>query len=286
MKKLFLFLLLILSGRAYAQMEILESAAPKVTSVINLIQEGITPGIVEGATAKISQLQLSIEKGDVVLSYQLPVLEDDQFYEVMPQIKLDGKALIIAPDEYRGDLGRTVAPGSRRIIWLNPLERYVNLTGQLEVQLLVNIWGERQKPYDCSLGSPTFTAKQRLPYLVAAGVGVASVGVGQLFRKQKETTYDDYINADTKTASDPIYLDANSKNHTYLILTWTGTAILAADAVLYLIRQKRYKRNLNYYETYCKSGSTSFQPLIELPNGNQHRSGQLGFKMVIPISGQ
>lgn len=277
-------LLLCLPVCLSAQPQVLSSSSQSLKGIIDLAKGELNNGITSpNSGTKVSNLNMAIQNGDIVITYQLPVLEEDHFFEIIPVIKLDGQQLLLATDEFRGDLGRPVPPGSKQIIWLNPLERYINLVGQLEVTLTTNEWGELELPYDCALGEPTFTNKQKMPYILAAGLGAASIGVGQLIKNQRDDIYQQYQDAENLAAATPLYEDANGKNHTYLILTYAGTAILVADAVMYLIRQGKYKKDLKNWETYCKPDGIGFQPVFELPDGGLRPNGNVGFKMTIPI---
>lgn len=278
-----LILLLFLPFLALAQPQVLSSSSQSIKGSIDLISDKLTTEGTTGSTnAKISKLELAVQNGDIVITYQLAALEEDHFFEILPTIKLNGQQLLLAKDEFRGDLGRPVPPGSRQIIWLHPLERYVNLEGELEVEITANDWGEQILPYDCALGEPTFTAKQKRPYVLAAGLGVASIGASLLFKKQRDDAYDTYLGSSLEN-SEENYKDANSKNHTYLILLRSGIGILAADAVLYLIRQGKYKKDLKNWETYCKPDGIGFRPVIELPDNALRPNGNIGIRMTIPI---
>ncbi|PHN00894.1 hypothetical protein [Flavilitoribacter nigricans] len=264
----------------------MESSTQIINSTIDLAKGDLLPGSVTGTAAvHISNLQIAVDNGDITIGYELSDLEEDQYYEVLPVIKLNGQRLLLAADEFRGDFGRPLSPGTKKITWLNPLERYINLSGELEVELRVNQWGEQEFPYDCELGEPTFTGRQKRPYLLAAGLGAASIGAGQLFRNRRDDTYDQYQSSETLAEATPYYEDANSQHHTYLILTWAGAGILAIDAAMYLIRQNKYKKDLRNYETYCNPNRIGFQPVIELPARSMHPNGSVGFKLTLPIGG-
>ena len=270
-----------------AQLKILDSSTQTISSRVDLTRSELASGTISGAPSEyIADLQLSIENGDILINYRLSALEEGQFYEVLPLIRLNGQRLLLAADEFRGNFGRPVPSGTQQIVWLNPQERYINLSGQLEIELRVNQWGEQESPYNCALGAPTFNNKQKRPYLLAAGVGITGIGLGQLFKQSRNDNYDQYQNAGALADATPYYEEANRHHHTYLILTWAGVGILAADAVLYLIRQNKYKRELKYYETYCRPNSIGLQPVLELPNGDLSPGGSIGLKLTLPIHGK
>lgn len=214
----------------------------------------------EGVSA--DSIQLTLQNGELLIQYQLPELEEEgRYYSVTPRIMLDGRDLLVFPhEEFRGDWGEPLLPGLRQLEWIDLPQRYIQLQGALEVVLSIERWGERKLPYDCSLGEPQFTGKQRLPYYLAAGLGVASIGAGQLLRKQSQRIYDkDYTTAETQEAASPHYKNANGKHHAHLILTYAGAGIVIADAALYLIRQGKYKKHRKLYQQYCGSTSQTFE---------------------------
>lgn len=286
MKYLKLFsslILLLVPFWLLAQIEKLNTTSGNLSGRIDLVQAALSQGNFSSSPgSNVNRINWSIQNGDLYISYQLNNLEEDHFYEVVPTISLDGQKLLLAVDEFRGDLGRPVSPGRKTIIWLNPLERYINLAGELAITVQAIEWGEPDRPYDCALGAPTFTTKQKMPYLLAAGVGVASIGVGQLFKKQSEDAYDLYRDSNASTQQSR-YDDANGKNHMYLILNYAGIGILAADAVLYLVRQGKYKRDLRNYNNYCQGNKVGFQPILEMPGSRQQSNGNIGLKMTVKL---
>ena len=242
-------------------------------------QINLAEGRLSEATSA-ENVRLELQYGELSVFYQLPELgEEGRFYEVEPAIRLNGRELLLVPsEEFRGDWGRPLTPGARRLLWIDLPARYIQLQGELEMVLTVRRWGERKLPYDCSLGEPRFTARQRLPYYLAAGLGAAAIGAGQIFREQSQRIYDrDYSNSETLEEASPLYEDANNKHHTYLILTYAGAGVLAADAALYLIRRRRYKKNMEWYEQYCRENSLSFRPAAEWPSAGKEAS--VGLKM-------
>ena len=194
---------------------------------------------------------------------------------------LNDQPLSISPEQLKGEVGRLSSGGAKQAILSGLMERFINLEGELSLTLTAEQWGEFVLPLgiDCD-NPPTFTGKQKMPYIIAAGVGVASIGVGQLMKQQSEDTYDnDYLTAGSLAEAEPIYEDANSKHHNYLILTYAGSAILVLDAALYIIRGARHQRRLKLFKQYCDDNkSLGLEPVFELPSGLQP-AGQAGLKM-------
>jgi hypothetical protein len=244
--------------------EILATSTQTAKAQINLAK-----GLVEGMTSA-DDIQLSLQNGELSIQYMLPELGDaGRYYELLPIIKLNGEDLLLNPHEaLRGDWNQPLTPGAKRLLWINLQSQYVQLEGELEIVLTNHLWGERKLPYDCSKGVPKFSTKQKLPYYIAAGVGAASLGLGQVFRKQSQDIYDnDYLAASTLDDANPLYDDANSKHHMYLTLTYIGATILVADVTLYLIRQRKYKKNKELFDTYCTKPEIGMQSSLDLSAG-------------------
>ncbi|HKK87960.1 MAG TPA: hypothetical protein VJ917_03860 [Saprospiraceae bacterium] len=200
-------------------------------------------------------INLRLEYGQMHISYSLPTLEEEgRYYQVIPSIQFNGKELpLILFESLRGDWGQDLNPGKKEIIWINLIQEYKQLEGDIRIDLEINQWGQRKLPYNCDLGQPEFTSRQKLPYYLAAGVAAASIGVGQLFKNQSQDIYsENYLTASSFAEASPFYEDANNKHQTYLLLTYAGVGILVADITLFSIRQHKYKRSKKLYDEYCE----------------------------------
>ncbi len=227
-------------------------------------------------------LRIDVQNSEISIQYTLPELgEEGRFYEVIPIIKLYDEELLLVPhDEFRGDWGQVNSVGEKKIVWINLQSKYIQLEGRLKVMLTIHRWGEKMLPYDCSLGKPQFTSKQRTPFYLAAGIGVASIGLGQLFRSQSQSIYnDEYLVSSTLEEASPKYEDANKNHHTYLLLTYIGAGILATDVTLFLFRQRKYKRNKSLYDQYCTESDLVMAPSLNLSTGVVDGGAGLKLKM-------
>lgn len=283
--------LVMIALSAFAQEEELES----ITNILNVaVRVDLPNGQISAASlppqgvSSLTSLQIRHENGDLVLDYQLASPSEDnmdrfRYYEVVPAFSLDGRPLSISPyDDLRGDhgSGNPLAPGAHQLRWKHPLERYPYLQGSLQVTLQVTTRNKVIYPYPCELGEPEFTARQRLPYFVAAGVGAASIGLGQLFRSQRDEVYENQYKVQTKLSdAEPLYQDANNKHHLYQILTYAGAGILLADATLYLIRQRKFKRNFELWKSCPEyKAKLGVEPTLGVPGGGGS-GGSVGMRI-------
>ncbi|MCB0586906.1 MAG: hypothetical protein KDD06_16490 [Phaeodactylibacter sp.] len=284
MRHLLPLFLSLLALFAQAQPEVLSTATQTARYRINLAAGELSPISGGSASGRIESLQASIRYGELQLNYSLaPTDDEEQYYLTKLTASLNGQPLLLAPEQIKGDIGRLGNGGAKQATLTGLLDRFINLEGELSITLTAEQWGEFVLPLGINCDEPpTFNGKQRLPYLIAAGVGAASIGVGQLIKQQSDDTYNnEYLTAGSLSEAQPIYEDANNKHHTYLILTYAGSAILAVDAVLYIIRGARHQRRLKLFRQYCEDGrSLGFEPLFELPSGLQP-SGRAGFKMTL-----
>ena len=259
MKHLWILLSFLSLEMMAQQAELLNTNTVKTQARFNLAQAKLE------SASDPSGLSLVFDSHELIINYELPPLgEDGQYYSVLPAIRLNGEDLFLhIHQDFRGDFGSPLQSGTKQMRWIHLLSRYVQLEGVLEVNLVVEKWGKPILPYDCSLGEPKFTIKQRRPYHIAAGVGLVSLGLGQLYHRQSEDIYDnDYANASTLAEAEPFYDDANKKHKTYLVLTYSGAAILLADAALFLIRRTKYKEQKKLYERFCANNSISLRPEV------------------------
>lgn len=276
--KHFFFLLIIINVpiRGLSQpIEILNTSVQTAQGRIDLVANEINN------MESVHGIRLDLKYGELSITYQLPTLENDDFFEVIPSIKLNNKELIFLPhEEFRGDWSQPLKSGNKQLLWINLPYQYIQLKGLLEIKLTIHRWGKRKLPYDCSLGIPKFSNQQKRPYYYAAGVGVLAIGAGQIFRQQSKNIYgDNYAPSVTLTEASPFYEDANRKHHTYLILTYVGAGILASDITLFAIRYRKHQRNKKQYEQYCGDFGTidNIPPSLKLSSGVV--IGGIGLKM-------
>lgn len=282
----FIFLISLVAIDLSAQFQELDTLSKTISATIDVAAEQLRldADFSRGNHTElgIQDFDLSLRNGELIISYDLLPTTEEQHYVLSLDITLNGEPIHLAPEYLKGSIGQNLNGGTGTIIWTNLLEQYINLKGQLKVRLIAHIWGDFFARFgiDCSADRPDFTVKQQIPYYAAAGVGLISIGVGQIFRSKRNDIYNNqYKTSSTLDQATPHYDDANNKHHTYLILTYAGTAILLADATWYIIRQIKTKRNQKLYDRFCKQPSLSLKPVFELPS-NGTLTGQAGVKLV------
>lgn len=265
------------------QPEVLQSSARSITAEIDLANNRLTPApsASQDPSNLIRTLSLEIQDYDLLIKFSLAPPEAEQYYQLALAVELNGEPILPAPEHLRGKLGQPVTETNHAISWNNLLEQYINLEGKISFTLHAELWGERFLPIDCAI-VPSFSGKQRLPHFIAAGLGAAAIGAGQLFKNQSDDIYNnDYLTSETLAEAQPRYEDANGKHHTYLVLTYAGAAVLAVDAAWYIIRQIRYNKKMKLYKQYCPN-AVGIQPFIGLPAQNTP-NGMAGMRFTLPF---
>lgn len=264
--------LLVCAAPALSQEELLHTSALTVGAEIDMAADrlNLMPAPAPAPGSRLSNPQLRLEGGDLILDYELQPGSVRQYYQISLEATLNGRPLALRRENLSGDLGQrlTVSEpgGSRRILITNLLEDYPTLRGTLALTLSARLFGPRELPLniDCST-PPTFAFKQQRWHLAAAGVGAAALFGGQLFNSRSDKEYDDYLRSPNAGVAEPFFQQARSDHQTYLSLTYAGAAILALDAGWWLVRYLGHKRRLRLYEKYCNPGTgLQWQPAYRL----------------------
>ncbi len=226
-------------------------------------------------------IDLEIQFGELILTYELPDPGKEKFYEIDCRVLINGEALNLFPEQIRQ--GQADGPRNLHMILLSGLlDRFINLKGHLQIEVHAKLMGDFGKIYgiDCSAPKPEFGARQQTPYYIAAGVGIAGIALGQLYRSQRDDIYDnEYLNASSLGEAQPLYEKANARHHTYLILTYAGSAVLVIDTIVYFIRRAKHKKNVKLWES-CPGNRLSLNPIIELPM-RSNANGQVGMAFTL-----
>ncbi len=276
---LFVFLLILMSNQTIlAQVNLLKSEQHTIEGNINLINDQLSD-IKSSSTAT-----LALKNGELEIMFPTRKTTNQQFYSIQMEATLNGVPLSISEENLHGFYGpnlMALADGVKNVLWMNIIDKHQQLDGKIKVTITSELRGQLEVPIDCD-NPPVFTKKQKLPYLIAGGVGVAAIGVGQLFKAKSNSTYDDdYLTAQTFAEAQPKYESANSDHQTYLILTYAGSTILVADLVMYLIRNGKHKRQMRLYKKFCNGNSLSVSPMIELPSNNASNTGASGLHFTL-----
>ncbi|MCB9285107.1 MAG: hypothetical protein H6563_13610 [Lewinellaceae bacterium] len=279
------FLLLIVSlwalPFAEAQINLVSTTSRSISANIDLAA-GLLSNIhaTKGDPSPIQNMDISLNYGELLLDFKLAPIEGKGYFELNTiRVLLNGQPLDLLPEQLIGETGRMMTGGEKRLIIAQLLDRFVQVKDSLVITLTIDQYAE---VIDCSGERPSFSSKQHLPYYLAAGTGAACIGLGQLFKSRSQNIYtNDYLTSTSKEMADPLYQKANANHHAYYILTYGGTALLAADAILYLLRQRSFKNRLKEYEKYCgnKTG-LHIEPVFEVPSLN-HSKGQAGVRVTL-----
>lgn len=235
----------------------------------------------KGGQKFIQNLSVRFSGIDLVISFDLAELSrdkvtSDHYYIIRPAIELNGeKIYLITHDELRGTLQKP-EPGHQEIRWINPLDHYAHFSGEMKITVIVEEWGELLLPYDCSLGAPRFTAREKFMPVTSAVLGITSAGLGQYYRLKSEEVYEVYENSSTATEAEPHYQKANDYNKRYLIMTGSGALLILTGVIWYSIKGRRHTRDIILYNRWCREDlALTIQPDISLPvqEGNQGRAG-------------
>ena len=276
-----IFTLLCFSMASYGQTELLKKEVfqnkVKINLAENLLELNSSLSTANEDVINVSNIEL-IDK-ELVISFNSQTLENGEYFLSKLQVLLDGQPIVIEPENLFGEFDKKIefqqASQSHKILWTNLMEDYINLKGQLEITLITEIYGTRDLPYNVDCGiKPSFTKKQKLPFIIAGVLGAGSVGAGQIFNNKSDDQYQTYLSQETFDAADPFYQDANKNAKRGEILTIAGASVLAVDAIWFFIKQRRFKKQLETYNEFCNPEKLNIQPTIGFePSSNTINSG-------------
>lgn len=276
-----IFTLLCFSMASYGQTELLKKEVfqnkVKINLTENLLELNSSLSTANEDVINVSNIEL-IDK-ELVISFNSQTLENGEYFLSKLQVLLDGQPIVIEPENLFGEFDKKIefqqASQSHKILWTNLMEDYINLKGQLEITLVTEIYGTRDLPYNVDCGiKPSFTKKQKLPFIIAGVLGAGSVGAGQIFNNKSDDQYQTYLSQETFDAADPFYQDANKNAKRGGILTIAGASVLAVDAIWFFIKQRRFKKQLETYNEFCNPEKLNIQPTIGFePSSNTINSG-------------
>ncbi len=152
------------------------------------------------------------------------------------------------------------------LTWRNFLEDAPGLG--VDYQLLLT--QQFLSDFKCSEGLPRFTGRQQIPHWILLGVGAGLMGVGQAYRSQRDTDYDNYRQnwengGDLETA-DPLLQSAQDNDDRFTAFTWAGAGVLVGNAAWFTLRYLRVRARRSLYCEFCEpcgdlsSANLEFQP--------------------------
>lgn len=247
-----------------AQMNVLLKEVHTIEANINLINEQLSDLKSNGKS------NMDLVNGELNISFPLKRNIKEEFYKVQLEVSLNGKTLSLMEENLSGSIGEKVVSDKedlKNITWMQLIDTYQQLEGRLLIKVTTELWGKSSVFVDCD-NPPVFGAKQKRPFYIAGGAGLVAIGAGQYFKSKSDKKYEDeYLTANSLEEAEPKYEEANSDHHTYLILTYAGSAILVTDIVWYLIQNGKHKKRMKVYKEFCNDKSMTISPLIEIPAG-------------------
>jgi len=223
-----------------------------------------------------------LEGADLVLEYRLKKNKDDLTYKIALGLQMPDSTYVTPPEyELSYEAG---AGGTQRLVWLDMAENLPDFTTTYTLLTYRSLMGA----VNCEGLRPTFTLKKKLPHYAAGGVGLALLGLGQVYRKQRDDYYADYQRrwVEGLPAPEPSgnpYETALEKDHSARVATWTGVGILAADALLYAYRAVQIKKKQKMYDKFCgqKTSMLSSPRFMLSPTGGANGGWTAGISLAI-----
>lgn len=205
---------------------------------------------------------IRLDDADLLLGYGLAEPEKGFYYTVAAQLlSEEGVPVLDGPGILQGDFGVLPpgAQGEKEVRWLDATEEGLDFGRAYRLVVMVELWG----PVDCPGERPRFAFDRQWPHYAAAGVGLALVGVGQLYRQQKVDNYDTYrdFRAEGKSKADaqPFFDKAVDQEKSTKLFTYAGWAVLGVDAALFLYRMIDTRQRQKQWDQYCSPSSFSLQ---------------------------
>jgi hypothetical protein len=218
-----------------------------------------------------------LESADLVLDYQPAggIGKLSYTFDIFIQTP-DGQ--LITPRT--GEVSDIADAKGRRLIWLDVTEQMDDFEGVYTLRVRRSLIGA----VNCEAGRPTFTLRQKLPYYTAGGAGLALLGVGQIYRVQRDNQYERYTRLWAESNPAPAEDDnplarAKSKDRAARICTWTGIGIVAIDALLFSRRHLKIKQKQRVYDKFCTpKTSLLLQPTLSPSSGWASATPTLGLR--------
>lgn len=267
---------------ALAQIQQLGTSSHRIEAEINLLQNRFDLNAEPSQQGSLLRnVQITWEKSDIVVTYELPRTEGEQYYQITLEASLDDNKLVLHPDDQWGDVGRVVNQegNAKQIIWTGLLDRYKQLDGNLSIELSAGFWGKPSLPFgvDCDQ-MPVFSSKEKLPHYIIAGVGVGALAVSYVIGNEAQDIYDNqYLAESFEQAAEPFYQEANDKRHQELILRYAGIGLLSLDAAWYIYRSIRHRQRLKTFEEFCGDSVVRVNPYYQ--SRHSTRGSQLGLQL-------
>ncbi|MCB0566909.1 MAG: hypothetical protein KDD01_21290 [Phaeodactylibacter sp.] len=252
------------SGKVTGNIEVLNGAFKITGSSFSQVNDG-----------RFLDASIHLRNADLAINYRLEPVLTNQEYRIFLAANTEHSGQLVIPPEHLEGIVEGIRPAEEsllQLVWTDFLEQVFDPTGKIEITIRAELWG-RYSPIDCSQ-PPLFGSREKWPHLIGAGAGLAMIGAAVLFKQKSNQIYDnDYLPELNQDIAQPFYDDANSKHHAFVILTYTGITVLAADALWYLLHRSRFNQQLKLYRQFCSGNSLSLQPHFEIAPANQSSAG-------------
>jgi hypothetical protein len=219
-----------------------------------------------------------LESADLVLDYQPAKGQDALSYTIALSLQMpDGQ--FVAPR--LGEMLDAADGKNHRLVWLDVTEQMDDFEAVYTLRVRRSLMGA----VNCEAGRPAFTLRQKLPYYAAGGTGLALLGVGQIFRAQRDNQYERYTRLWAEGSPAPAEDDnplarAKSKDRAARICTWAGIGIVATDALLFSRRNLKIKRKQRVYDQFCApKNSLLLQPTLSPTSGLANATPAVGLRL-------
>ena len=203
---------------------------------------------------RVKNLNAELVNNEIVLTYQLDRTGKEQFYRIGLQASINGNPLPIQPEQVTDTYGPNVIVKNSSDVyqttWGNLIESYLNLEGQLVIDLEVSL----ERNYTCPDERPTFLTwkKQRLN-IVTGTLGLGSIFAGQIYGRLRDDNLAEYrrLNdefytlppealSEAQKEADTLFETINDQDDRCNLLTTIGFGILIGDLVWEYVQLSRF----------------------------------------------
>ncbi|MCB9265902.1 MAG: hypothetical protein H6558_12820 [Lewinellaceae bacterium] len=278
----FLFLPILLSGqKLFPLRSATDSIRFSVASEDGKLTLELQQPLESGNNAFPSVTGLRLEDGSLLVDYAYRErLKKGLDYEMSIAIlPASGFPMLPAPGEV---IGREDKNHTGTLDWPDRTERGLDYGQSYTLIVRKALLGE----VDCEAGRPSFGIQQKWPYYATALVGAGMVGLGQVYRKDKEDAYTRYENAWRGGATaDSVKIDlkrARDKDTATKWLTFAGWGLLAADALGFAWRWGATKRRQSLFDQYCVSDpafNLTLEPCLLYPGALEGTLAGAGLRL-------
>ena len=156
--KFYLIILVCWSFQLQAQNEWTKEEVTKFTINFDLYEDVFEILSKSKSTNDFSIQVSSVELIDkeIIITYRSQIPVGGKSFNPSITFRLNEKELNVAPENLFGDFYQTIQFSEdikeHQIIWTNLTENYIDLKGQLEISLSIEVFGTRQLPFDVDCG--------------------------------------------------------------------------------------------------------------------------------------